>query len=182
MSPAIQLATITDLNKIDASYEELLDYESQHGSNTSWIRGIYPTREIARAKIDAETMFILNDTEAISQGNPDGFCASFAMDSSQPPEYADINWQWQAPPEKILTLHTLVVRPSCAGKGYGSDILEFAKTRGRQRNLSVMRIDTWIQNLPARNLYLKNGFTVAGYHPIQFYGLVRDAVYLEFKL
>lgn len=170
----IKKAALADVDRIFATYSELLNYESQHGVNTNWKKGVYPVREVPLTKTKAGSMYVLEKEGAIY--------ASMALDSMQSPEYAAINWRYPAPPEKVLTIHALVVQPQNFGQGYGSQMLRFAKDFGSKNGFFVIRIDTWINNEPAKALYLKHGFEIAGYGPITLYGLTQHEVYLEYKI
>lgn len=168
---AIRKANLADVDRIFATYLELLEYERLHGVNTNWRQGVYPVREVPLAKTRAGAMFLLEEGGEI--------CASIALDAVLSPEYAEIDWRYATEPGKALTIHALVVRPKMTGRGYGTKMLAYAKEFGRANGFQAIRIDTWIHNEPAKRLYLKNGFGAAGYGPITLYGLTQPEVYLE---
>ena len=58
------------------------------------------------------------------------------------PVYAQVPWQYAAPPEQVLVLHTLVVDPTVAGHGYGTQFVRFYARRARALGCTVLRIDT----------------------------------------
>lgn len=169
----IRKAGLNDITEILSTYSALHEHERQYGVNTNWSAGVYPVPELPLKKIESGAMYVL-DNGAI--------CASMAIDSACSPEYEKIDWRYQAPPEKILTIHVLVVDPRKFGSGYGKRMISFAKNFGLKNGFQSIRIDTWIHNEPAKSLYVKNGFEIAGYGPISLYGLHQDEVYLECKL
>lgn len=173
-APVIRLATLSDAEAIAATYKELHEHEKLHGSHTNWPAGVYPTLAGARARIAACSMYALEQDGSIR--------ASMALDSCLAPEYAGISWRHQADSGKALTIHGLCVAPSAAGRGHGRRMLDFAKQFGRANGFSVIRIDTWIHNEPARALYMRNGFEIAGFSPMDFPGWSMDEVLLELKL
>lgn len=169
----IRLASLADLDGILATYAALHEHERRHGVNTNWAAGVYPLPEIPLKKIEAGSMYVLADG---------GICASMALDSLCSPEYEKIGWRYPASPDKILSIHVLVVDPRKFGLGYGKKMLAFAREFASKNGFQVIRIDTWAHNEPAKSLYMKNGFEIAGYGPIALYGLRQDEVYLEYKL
>lgn len=171
--PRIRQARMSDVDSILSTYSALHEYEKLHGVNTNWAPGIYPVPEIPRKKTKAGAMYVLED--------PD-ISASMALDSVCSPEYDRIKWPIQACPEKVLTIHAFVVTPQKFGKGYGKMMLDFAKQFAATNGFETIRIDTWIHNEPAKSLYLKNGFEIAGYGPISIYELRQEEVFLEYAL
>ncbi len=103
------------------------------------------------------------------------------LNSDQAAEYADIQWKYAAVPEKVLVIHTLCIPPDKAGKGYATKMLDFAKSFAKEQHFEVIRIDTYAENKPAINLYINNGFTIAGYGNIVLQGVIPEhQVYLEY--
>jgi ribosomal protein S18 acetylase RimI-like enzyme len=59
-------------------------------------------------------------------------------------------------------------------------MVEYAKALAAENGCAVIRLDTFAHNEPARNLYLRNGFRIAGYGRILLQGLIdEEQVYLE---
>lgn len=59
-------------------------------------------------------------------------------------------------------LYSLVVAPSARGRGVASELLDAAERGARDRGSVVMRLEVREDNEPARALYAKHGFEVAG--------------------
>ena len=67
-----------------------------------------------------------------------------------------------------------------SGHGYGRQMVEYAKKYAEGSGCTTIRIDTYAHNEPAKRLYLKNGFRIAGYGRILLQGLIdEEQVYLE---
>lgn len=171
----IRLATTKDIDAITATYTELLTYEQAHGSNSNWTLGVYPTRTVPEEKIPRNEMYVLEEDGDI--------CASYVLNSEQASDYKKIAWLYDAPPEKVLVIHTLCVPPSKAGKGYATQMINFAKKFAAENNYAIIRIDTFAGNDPAKRLYQKNGFRLAGKGLALHMGLIEEElVYLEYKV
>lgn len=105
----IRKATAADIPAIAAIYNALLDREEQGLLTTGWTRGIYPTEQTALDALTAGTLYVLEDEGRVT--------AAAKIDQHQMPQYAQCPWQYEAPPEQVLVLHTLVVDPAVKGKG-----------------------------------------------------------------
>lgn len=172
----IRQATIDDIEKIAETYAELLTYEIENGSMSNWKLGIYPTIQVPIEKIPTGTMYVLeNENNQI--------CASMVLNNEQAKEYSKIKWNYIADEEEVLVIHTLCIPPKMARHNYGTEMVNFAKQFALKNNYSVIRIDTYAFNEPAKKMYLKNGFKIAGYGRILLQGLIdEEQVYLEYRL
>lgn len=168
----IRLAKETDIDKIAETYTDLLQYEEANGSNSNWKLNVYPTVDVPKNKIPTETMYVLEEDDEI--------CASMVLNNEQAPEYSDVQWKFPAENKQVLVIHTLCIPPKKSGKGYGRKMVEFAKEFALMHGCKVIRIDTYAHNEPAKKLYQKNDFQIAGYGRILLQGLIdEEQVYLE---
>lgn len=171
----IRKAVKADIHVIADTYTRLLTYEQKFGSNSNWKLGIYPTIGVAEEMTNAGQMYVLEYNNTI--------CGSMGLNKKQPPEYAGIDWQYKYPTENVLVIHTLCIPPDMANCGYATRMIEYAKEQAIKSDCRVIRIDTFVGNKPARALYLKNGFRIAGYGDIMLHGLIPEKqVYLEYLL
>lgn len=70
-----------------------------------------------------------------------------------------------------------------SGHGYATKMISYAKDFAKQNNCTVIRLDTYAHNEPAKSLYQKNGFRISGYGTILLQNVIEeDQVYLEYKL
>ena len=136
----IRKATAADIPAIAAIYNALLDREEQGLLTTGWTRGIYPTEQTALDALTAGTLYVLEDEGRVT--------AAAKIDQHQMPQYAQCPWQYEAPPEQVLVLHTLVVDPAVKGKGYGTAFVRFYEQLGRETGRNCLRIDTNARNTP----------------------------------
>ena len=156
-------ATMSDLDRIEEIYNQIHDEEESGRATIGWIRSIYPTRATAEAAIRKGTMYV---EEA------DGHIVAAAkIDQEQVPEYADASWTADAPEDKVLVLHTLVVSPTDAGKGHATAFVHFYEDCARERNCPYLRMDTNERNAAARKLYRKLGYLETGIVSCIFNGI-----------
>ncbi len=168
----IRIAEEKDIEKITRTYTELLQYEEVNGSHSNWKLDVYPTASVPEDKVPTGTMYVLEENGEI--------CASMVLNHEQATEYTNVKWKYMEDNEQVLVIHTLCIPPRYAGNGYGDKMVEYAKEYALSNGCSVIRIDTYVHNEPAKKLYLKNGFRIAGYGKIKLQGLIdEEQVYLE---
>lgn len=168
----IRKAKMTDIAAIADTYTALLTYEQQNGGHSNWKLGVYPTIAVPEAKVPTGTMYVLEENGQI--------VASMVLNNDQAEEYAAIEWQYPGKGNQVLVIHTLCIPPQMSGHGYGRQMVEYAKKYAEESGCTTIRIDTYAHNEPAKRLYLKNGFRIAGYGRILLQGLIdEEQVYLE---
>lgn len=172
----VRPANEKDIPAVAAIYDRILDEEERRPQPVvCWLRGVYPTEQTARTALGKGTLYVMEDDGAI--------VAAAKIDQEQVPEYADCPWQYDAPADKVLVLHTLVVDPLRAGRGYGAAFVDFYEAEARRRGAPYLRMDTNIRNLPARRLYRRLGYTEPGVVGCVFNGIPDvQLVCLEKKL
>lgn len=168
----IRPARTADIAAICSIYSEIFAQERAGENYTQWIEGVYPTAATAEKALEAGTMYVLEEGgEAL---------ASVILNSFQPAEYAEIPWLYPAEGEEALVIHTLCVSPRAAGRGLATKLIEFACGFAYGRGAKVIRLDTNAKNAPARRLYLRNGWRLAGSHRALHEGVLdTELVYLE---
>lgn len=169
----IRKAASPDIDQIEKSYMELLEYEQHHTAYTVWKAGVYPTRETAKKSCQDGSLYVLEQNGEI--------CASIILNQLQPKEYENIHWKYPAQPDRVLIIHLLCVRPSKAGQGIGKKLIQFAIEEGKRKNCTTVRLDTGAQNIPAATLYKKLGFELAGTSSMEIGGLIPHDAHLFFE-
>ena len=159
----IRPATADDLPRIEQIYDAIHTAEETGAASVGWARGVYPTRATAQAALDDGALFVLEDDGVL--------VAAGRIDRTQVPVYAQVPWQYAAPPEQVLVLHTLVVDPTIAGHGYGTQFVRFYEQYAREHGCPELRIDTNAKNANARRLYAYLGYREAGVAPCTFNGI-----------
>ena len=159
----IRAARAADLDAVEAIYDQLHTLEEEQIIKTGWIRHVYPTRKTAEAALALGTLYVLEDEGVIR--------AAAKIDQEQPESYLRAHWTLQAEEAAVLVLHTLVVDPTIARRGYGKAFVAFYEQEARQRGCKVLRIDTNETNAPARRLYAALGYREVGAVPCEFNGI-----------
>ena len=159
----IRKAVTADFDGIEQIYERIHDGEEQGLSTIGWIRGVYPVRTTAKKALERDDLFVLED-EGDVRGT--GIINHVQVDS-----YRQGHWQHEADDHQVCVLHTLVISPSHAGKGYGRAFLTYYEQYALENGCPELRIDTNARNVTARAMYKKHGYTEVDIVPTDFNGI-----------
>ena len=171
----IRIANENDVPGVAEIYDHILTEEEAGRAHIGWVRGIYPTEDTARAALKQNELYVEEEDGRI--------VAAAKINREQVPEYANADWEFDAPDDEIMVLHTLVVDPLASGRGYGKRFVNFYEEFARQKGCRFLRMDTNQINTVARKLYNKLGYKEVGIVPCKFNGIEDvQLVCLEKKL
>ncbi len=163
MNVEIRKAAAADLDGIAKIYGEVHDAEEAGITTTGWIRGIYPVRSVAEEALKRDDLYVM-----IREGKVIG---TAVINQIQVDVYEGADWRYPAEDSDVLVLHTLVISPSAARKGYGRAFVEYYEEQARERGIGHLRIDTNVRNAGARRLYARMGFEERDVKQCRFNGL-----------
>lgn len=158
----IRGARRADLDAIERIYDEIHAAEENGILTIGWSRGVYPTRKTAEEAIFRGDMFVLEGVEGRILG-------SAIINRTQVDAYSKAEWEHDT--DFVCVLHTLVISPREAGKGYGRAFVEFYERWAKEHNLPELRMDTNARNTVARAMYHKMGYKEIGVVPTIFNGI-----------
>lgn len=159
----IRKAEQEDLAAVVALYDKILAREAVGETHTGWQAGVYPTGATAAEALGRDALFVLEDGAQV--------VAAAKIDREQVPSYAQCPWTYEAPDHRVMVLHTLVVDPDCAGRGYATTFVRFYEEYARAQGALCLRMDTNETNLAARALYRKLGYREPGVVSCIFQGI-----------
>ena len=172
----IRKATEKDIPAIAGIYEEIHAREAAGETTTGWLRDVYPTKETAEASIARDDMFVQED----GQGNIVG---TAIINRIQVDCYADGEWEYPAPDDEIMVIHTLIISDREGRRGSGHEFLRFYEEYAKANGCLFLRLDTNARNKAARSFYAKHGYKEIGIVPTVFNGIPGvDLVLIEKKL
>lgn len=164
----IRNAAVADLAAVEDIYSQIHSAEESGLAMIGWKRGIYPTAMTAEQALDRGDLFVQEDDGKI--------VGAGIINHQQVDAYSRGNWRYAVSEEEVMVLHTLVISPSAAKKGYGRSFVEFYENYARSQGCRYVRMDTNEKNANARALYKKWGYIEAGIVPCAFNGI--EGVYL----
>lgn len=171
----IRKATKEDIAAVSAIYEAIHTVEENREKTIGWIRDVYPTEKTAQDAYEKGELYVMERDGRV--------VAAAKINQEQGEEYLLCPWQYEAAPEEVLVLHTLVVDPAVKGQGCGTDFVAFYEDLAREMGCPYLRMDTNALNKPARRLYAHLGYSEPGIVPCVFNGIPNvNLVCLEKKL
>ena len=169
----IRVAGEADIAAIADTYTELLVYEQEHGSNSNWKLGVYPHHCGAEACGSC-----WHDVCAGRRGRS---VRQYDLELCAGKGIRRCSLAVSCRRRRGLVVHTLCIPPRKAGHGYGRAMVRFAQNQAARLGCRVIRIDTYEHNEPAKGLYLKSGFRIAGHGKSLLEGVIEeDQVFLEY--
>lgn len=164
MAAVFRRARPDDVARIAEIYGRIHDLEERGLLSTGWKREIYPTAMTAESSIAKGDMFV----EEV-----DGVVVAAAKLNREQvhPEYDRTPWKYEAGPEEVMVIHTLVVDPEMSRKGYGKSFIGYYEQYAGEQGCTTLRMDTNARNHAARSLYGKLGYREAAVLPCSFNGI-----------
>ncbi len=159
----IRKAVRKDLEGVAGIYDEIHTAEEEGRCTTGWIRGIYPVRETAEKALVRDDLFVLEEENII--------LGTALINQIQVDAYEGAPWKHEVPDWQVCVLHTLVISPRAAGKGYGTAFVRFYERYAAEHGRQELRLDTNVRNGAARKLYRKLGYQEIAVVPTDFNGI-----------
>jgi len=159
----IRKAEKADVSAVSAIYDAIHTAEEAGQTTVGWVRGVYPTQATASAALERGDLFVLEDAERV--------LGTAIINQNQCDGYETAKWQYPAKDSDVMVLHTLVIDPACAGRGYGRAFVGFYEDFARENGCKYLRMDTNERNARARAMYKKLGYREIGVIPTVFNGI-----------
>ena len=168
-------ASAHDLDAVVSIYDKIHAREDAGLTTIGWITGVYPIRQDAQEALARDDLYVCEQDGRV--------VASGIINQRQVDVYADGNWLFSAPDDKVMVLHTLTVDPDLSGRGIGRAFVQVYEATARDRGCAVLRMDTNAKNAAARRLYAHLGYREADIVPCAFNSIPNvRLVLLEKKL
>lgn len=159
----IRKATEQDISYISDIFSDIHTSEENGLVTIGWIRDIYPTRKTAEEALKRNDLFVTEQSGSI--------VGTAIINQQQVDTYQNANWKYIVPDNEIMVLHTLVISPQEAGKGYGKKFVSYYEEYARSHGCHYLRMDTNEKNINARALYKKLGYEEIDILPCIFNGI-----------
>lgn len=159
----IRKAKQEDLQAVADIYADIHTEEENGRTTIGWIRDVYPTFHTAQVSLNRDDLFVMEEGGSI--------VGAAVINQQQVDVYAQGCWQTDAPAEKVMVLHTLVISPKEARKGYGRQFVAFYEQYALENGCPYLRMDTNERNTRARAMYSRLGYREAGIVGCTFNGI-----------
>lgn len=124
MEITIRKADDADLDAVVRVYEHVHDAEEAGPAQVGWVRGVYPVRSTAEAALERGDLFVEEADGAV--------VGTGIFNRLQADVYAGAPWQYDAPDDQIMVLHTLTVDPQAGKRGFGRAFAAFYEQYARE--------------------------------------------------
>lgn len=145
----VRLATIEDLPRLYKILEDAKAFMKSQ-NNDQWGEH-YPPLDSFNFYIEGKELYVLEE-DALVVG-------MVALVDHQDEAYKSMPWSVEG---TELVIHRLAIAEEAYGKGYGKYLLSYAIEVAREREVAIIKLDTYSKNKVAQRLFLSMGFNYVG--------------------
>lgn len=145
----MRLARVEDLSRLLAIKTDAVAYMHAHG-NDQWDAD-YPDEASFRQGIEKAYIHVLEIDDKV-----EGMIG--IMDYSDE-EYGQVTWSSEG---KEISIHRVALSVDVLGKGYGRYLLNYGIKVAKERNIAIIKLDTYSKNKSAQKLFVAMGFHFVG--------------------
>ena len=124
MPVQIRKAVSADLDAVALIYSHIHTEEEQGRAVIGWQRGVYPERETAEKALERDDLFV-EELDGVPVGTA-------IINQQQVDVYAGAPWEYEAPEDRVMVLHTLVIDPQAPARGLGRAFVAFYEQYARE--------------------------------------------------
>lgn len=150
----IRLALQSDLQKITQLYDMAGNFSCGRPNLVGWKKGVYPTLQTAKMAFEKNTLYVATFSQEV--------VGSFIINSEQEQAYSLLKWSIDAPPDKVLVIHTFLVNHNFTGNNIGKSMISYIVKKAILESFLTIRLDTYEKNIPAITLYESQNFCFVG--------------------
>jgi ribosomal protein S18 acetylase RimI-like enzyme len=153
-----------DTAAAQAAYRQIIDHLAATVDFPHWHTENHPTPAEVAAWIEAGDLYLaLGDAREKIAG-------VVVLNHDAPDAYEEASWAIEGTPEQVLVVHALGVSPDFLRQGVARFLVDASLDVARAKGCRVVRLDTYVENTPARELYARYGFTDLGVHTLHYEG------------
>jgi ribosomal protein S18 acetylase RimI-like enzyme len=180
----IRKASIKDLDNVMEIALKLVHVLNNAG-NYQW-NEFYPLKEHFLEDVKNGDLYIAyqedeqDPEDSIKTSNTYEILGFIAITTDQPPEYSDLDWNNNS--KVAIVPHRIGVSPFVQGKGTAQLLMSHVEVVARERNISCIRVDTNILNLPMQHIFTKLDYSYIGniFVSERQYGMLEYKCYQKF--
>lgn len=138
------------LPEITKMYDEVVELMNENGIY-QWGED-YPNPDLLKRDQEKGDLYLLKKDGKIA--------GAVVLNEEYDPEYNQIPWRDRS--GKFLVVHRLCINPSFQGQGISKILLDEIEEFAKERGYSSIRLDTYMPNEKAMNLYESQGYERRG--------------------
>lgn len=152
-----------DTAATQAAYQAIVEHLGATVDYPHWHSEDHPSPAEVEQWIAAGDLYL-----ALAPG--ERVAGAMVLDHHAPAAYEDASWAIEAAPEQTLVVHALGVHPDFLRQGVARFLVHASLEVAQQKGCRAVRLDTYVENLPARRLYASQGFHDLGVHTLHYDG------------
>lgn len=153
-------------------YRRIVDYLAATVNYPGWYHDGHPTPGDVESWVDRGDLYLAVDKTSAA------IAGAVVLDHRAPGAFADAAWAVDAASEEVLVVHALGVHPDFLRQGVARFLVDSLLDVARAQGCRAVRLDTYVENSPARELYSRYGFTNLGLHTVHYDGTDLDQFHL----
>jgi ribosomal protein S18 acetylase RimI-like enzyme len=141
---------MADFEDVKAIYDDIMDNSFGSDVGPSWVKGVYPSDEYLREKIELNHLCVVEYENRI--------VASLVFDNLVSKGYEKVSWKIDASEDEVCIIHAFATSTTCQGRGVSKFMLNEAIKHALKTDLKVIRLNVISHNVPAKKFFEKEGF------------------------
>ncbi|MGP9744719.1 GNAT family N-acetyltransferase [Brachybacterium sp. AOP29-B2-41] len=172
MDLSLRRAERHDVPAAQAAYRAIIDHLAATVDFPHWHTENHPIPDEVAAWIEAGELYLAITRAGADRTDtqPETIAGVAVLNHDAAEQYADATWAIDATPDEVLVVHALGVVPAFLGRGVARHLVESSLQLARDWKLRTVRLDTYVENIPARRLYARCGFHDLGCHTVRYEG------------
>ena len=162
MDLSFRRAETPDTAAAQAAYRKIIDHLAETVDYPHWHTEDHPTQAEVAGWVEAGELYLAVDDDTIA--------GVVVLNHDAADAYQEAGWAIEAEQEEVLIVHALGVVPDHLGMGVARFLVDASIRVAREQDCRTVRLDTYVENIPARRLYERCGFTDLGCHTVRYDG------------
>lgn len=178
--PEFRRAVVAETAQAQDAYRRIIEHLAATVNYPHWHSENHPTPvEIEKWIADGDLYLAVQESsDGEGECRTESIIGVVVLDH----DFANVDgpspWRVEAEPHEVIAIHALGVVPEAQGKGVARFMVDSAIELARSRGCKAVRLDTYVENAPARALYGRYGFTQLGLYTVHYEGASVDQFHL----
>lgn len=160
-----------DTDAAQAAYRRIIEHLAATVDYPHWHSENHPSPAEVEAWVADRQLYLTVDAAGEVAG-------VVVLNHDAPDAYQEASWSVPASPDEVLVVHALGVTPDFLRQGVARFMVDASLAVARDKGCRAVRLDTYVGNTPARELYARYGFTDLGVHELHYEGTELDRFHL----
>ena len=163
-------AELDETAAVQSAYRHMIAHLAATVDFPHWHTENHPNPDGVQQWVAAGELYLAVTPAADPSVETPQIAGAVVLDHDAPDAYGDAAWTVEAAGDEVLVAHALGVVPDFLRRGVARFLVDAAVRTARDRGCRAVRLDTYVENLPARELYSRYGFTDLGVHTLHYEG------------